>query len=42
MIKNFPERLKIFIESKKTVFTTKNLADLWRENSRNTAIFRKE
>ena len=38
MSKNLSERLKILIESKKTVFRTKDLVNLWQENPRNTVI----
>ena len=38
MIKNLSQRLKILIESKKTVFRAKDLKNLWQENPRNTII----
>ncbi|MDP3043070.1 MAG: hypothetical protein Q8N21_01575 [bacterium] len=38
MAKNLSQRLKILIESKKTVFRAKDLQSLWQENSRNTVI----
>lgn len=38
MAKNLSERLKILLESKKTVFRAKDLASLWQENPRNTIV----
>jgi len=38
---NHSQRLKILIESKKTVFRAKDLQSLWQENSRNTIIYAK-
>ena len=41
MIKNLSQRLKILMESKKTVFRAKDLQSLWQENSRNTVVITK-
>ena len=38
MIINLSQRLKILADSKKSVFNTKDLQDLWRENSKNTIV----
>lgn len=38
MAKNLSQRLKLVIESKKTVFRAKDLQSLWEENPRNTVI----
>ncbi|MBU4375429.1 type IV toxin-antitoxin system AbiEi family antitoxin domain-containing protein [Patescibacteria group bacterium] len=41
MAKNLSQRLKILIESKKTVFRAKDLQSLWQENPRNTIVIAK-
>ena len=38
---NITQKLKILMESKKTVFRTKDLQSLWRESSRNTIVYAK-
>lgn len=41
MAKNLSQRLKILMESKKTVFRAKDLQSLWQENPRNTVVIAK-
>ena len=38
---NITQKLKTLMDSKKTVFRTKDLQSLWEENSRNTVIYAK-
>ena len=38
---NITQKLKILMDSKKTVFRAKDLQSLWRENPRNTVIYAK-